>query len=82
MKKLFGLLAVISVVSLSGCYLPEDPAHRQLDSKLVGTAEGCKIYRIDTISGYLAKCGDSDSFKNEVGKIHVSTVVSHEDGTK
>lgn len=68
------MLIAVSVVSIAGCTYKEDSPDNQLSSRLIGKAQGCEIYYIDRISGYLAKCEGSSAVKYPVGKSQVSTI--------
>lgn len=73
------MLMAVSVVFIAGCTFKEDSPDNQLSSTLIGKAQGCEIYYIDKISGYLAKCEVSSAVKYPVGKNQVSTITIKEE---
>lgn len=79
MKKVLSAVLVVSLMSIIGCQRKDTNENTILGTRLVGTAEGCKIYYIDSISGYLAKCEGSSSMKTPVGKSQAHVMVEEEE---
>lgn len=75
MKKLLSAVLVVSLMSLVGCQRKDTNENTILGTRLVGTAEGCKIYYIDSLGGYLAKCGNSNAMKTPIGKSQAHIMV-------
>lgn len=81
MKRLFSVLLTSSIIAITGCNVKTDRPDRHLSTRIVGVAEGCTIYYIEDIRGYLAKCETSNSFESAQDKSPVH-IIADEDYTK